>query len=104
MLRKDNEDFEAFQRLNITMPNEKVDEMDKKRGSIPRSTYLSGLIGQRENPRGKTVVLPKYASFGLQRGPLWLHELLYRKKNRDRDLEDVEEMDKILGGAVALSS
>ena len=60
MLTENTEDSEAYQRLNITMPNEKVDEMDKERGNIPRSTYLSGLIGQRENPRGKTVVLPKY--------------------------------------------
>ena len=104
MLKENTEYSEAYQRLNITMPNEKVDEMDQERGNVPRSTYLTGLIGQRENPRGKTVVPPKYAPFYLQRGPLWLHELLYRKKNRDRDLDEIKEMDKILGGAVALSS
>src|SRR5215831_135252 len=72
MLKENSEDYEAYQRLNITMPNEKVDEMDKERGNIPRSTYLSGLIGQRENPRGKTVVLPRYHRFGDPIGSSWL--------------------------------
>ena len=91
MSTKNIEDSEAYQRLNITMPNEKVDEMDKERGNVPRSTYLSGLIGQREKSRGKTVVLPKYHRY-LDQTRSWLYGFIH-------DIKDLCEVrDGVMAG------
>ena len=44
-----------YERILISMPKQKVAELDKGRSSMPRSTYLSSLVGQVEKQLMKTL-------------------------------------------------
>ena len=67
---------EAYQRLQITMPNEKVAQLDRERGDVPRSTYLASLVGNESQQGRKKIYLPMYASINddtalLSNDPYW---------------------------------